>query len=159
MASAGPYASLHLAADRCQHPTTLFFTGWMPFLPPNQQRQTTEGKLSKINQSNGVTGLQLTNVQWTSSHDVLDRRRCNPQALPSTSFTDHTTDLPWQELGTKFQREVPLFFEIAEFPYNTVQDRSNEASTPKTSTIYLVVWYNTDLWQRDRWAWQQHIPC
>jgi len=24
-------------------PTTLFFTGQMPFLPPNQQRQSTEG--------------------------------------------------------------------------------------------------------------------
>ena len=43
--SAGPYASLHLAPDRqpCQYPTTLFFTGRMPFLPPNQQRQSTEG--------------------------------------------------------------------------------------------------------------------
>jgi len=41
VALAGPYASLHLAPDRQphQHPTTLFFTGWMPFLPPNQQRQ------------------------------------------------------------------------------------------------------------------------
>jgi len=41
----GPYASLHLAPDRqpCQHPTTLFFTGPMPFLPPNQQHQSTEG--------------------------------------------------------------------------------------------------------------------
>ena len=41
----GPYASLHLAPDRkpCQYPTTQFFTGWMPFLPPNQQRQSTEG--------------------------------------------------------------------------------------------------------------------
>jgi len=27
-----------------QAPTTLFFTGRMPFLPPNQQRQSTEGK-------------------------------------------------------------------------------------------------------------------
>ena len=26
-----------------QHPTTQFFTGQMPFLPPNQQRQSTEG--------------------------------------------------------------------------------------------------------------------
>ena len=26
-----------------QHPTTQFFTGWMPFLLPNQQRQSTEG--------------------------------------------------------------------------------------------------------------------
>ena len=44
VASAGPYASLHLAPDRQprQHPTTLFFTGQMPFLPPNQHRQSTE---------------------------------------------------------------------------------------------------------------------
>ena len=28
-----------------QHPTTQFFTGRMPFLPPNQQHQSTEGKL------------------------------------------------------------------------------------------------------------------
>ena len=44
MASAGPYASLHLAPDKQahQHPTTV--TGRMPFLPPNQQRQSTEGK-------------------------------------------------------------------------------------------------------------------
>jgi len=37
----------HLAPDRQphQHPTTLvFFTGRMPFLLPNQQRQSTEGK-------------------------------------------------------------------------------------------------------------------
>jgi len=26
-----------------QHPTTQIFAGWMPFLPPNQQRQSTEG--------------------------------------------------------------------------------------------------------------------
>jgi len=47
VASAGPYASLHFAPDRQprQHPITQhsFFTGRMPFLPPNQQRQSTEG--------------------------------------------------------------------------------------------------------------------
>jgi len=45
VASAGPCASLHLAPDRQphQHPTTLFFTGRMPFLLPNQQHQSTEG--------------------------------------------------------------------------------------------------------------------
>jgi len=26
-------------------PPLSFFTGWMPFLPPNQQRQSTEGSL------------------------------------------------------------------------------------------------------------------
>ena len=42
--SSGPYASLHLVPDRQprQHPTTQFFTGRMPFLPPNQQCQYTE---------------------------------------------------------------------------------------------------------------------
>jgi len=45
VASAGSYASLHLATDRQprRHPTTQIFTGRMPFLPPNQQRQSTEG--------------------------------------------------------------------------------------------------------------------
>ena len=33
-------------------PLLCFFTGQMPFLPPNQQRQSTEGNLSKIYQWN-----------------------------------------------------------------------------------------------------------
>jgi len=43
VASAGPYANLHLAPDRLPrlHSTTQFFTGRMPFLLPNQQRQST----------------------------------------------------------------------------------------------------------------------
>ena len=36
-------------------PTTQFFTGRMPFLPPNQQRQITEGKLVP----KGKTSLHL----------------------------------------------------------------------------------------------------
>ena len=31
-----------------QHPTTQFFTGRMPFLPPNQQRQSTEAMIVKM---------------------------------------------------------------------------------------------------------------
>ena len=43
MASAGLNANLHLIPDtwKRQHPNTQFC--WMPFLPPNQQRQRTEG--------------------------------------------------------------------------------------------------------------------
>ena len=46
VASAGPYASLHLGSRQIttQHLTTQFFTGRMPFLPPNEQRQSTEGQ-------------------------------------------------------------------------------------------------------------------
>jgi len=59
VASAGPYASLNLAPDKQphQHPTTLFFTGWMPFLPPNQQRQSTEGKSYKSTKKQYGTDL------------------------------------------------------------------------------------------------------
>jgi len=39
-----------LQADNHAHPTTQFFTGRMPFLPPNQQRQSTEGKALKAKQ-------------------------------------------------------------------------------------------------------------
>ena len=43
--------SLHFAPDRqpCQHPTTQFFTGRMPFLLPNQQRQSTSSYACKLN--------------------------------------------------------------------------------------------------------------
>jgi len=44
MASAGPYASLHLTPDHASTPPLKFFTGRMPFLPPNQQHQSTESK-------------------------------------------------------------------------------------------------------------------
>jgi len=45
VASAGLYASLHLAPGRKprQQSTAQFFTGRMPFLPHNQQRQSIEG--------------------------------------------------------------------------------------------------------------------
>jgi len=41
--------ALSSAPDRQprQHPITHFFTDWMPFLPPNQQRQSTEGTPAK----------------------------------------------------------------------------------------------------------------
>ena len=49
VASAGPYASLHLAPDRyhASTPPLSFFTGRMLFLLPNEQCQSTEGKCAK----------------------------------------------------------------------------------------------------------------
>jgi len=48
VASAGPYAN-HIAPEN-NHASTppLFFTGRMPFLPPNQQRRSTEGDLQQL---------------------------------------------------------------------------------------------------------------
>ena len=51
----------------CQHPTTQFFTGRMPFLPPNQQRQSTEGKWyiwSEVNNFPDVLLTALPSVLW-----------------------------------------------------------------------------------------------
>ena len=42
----------------CQHPTTQFFTGRMPLLPPNQQRQSAEGS----EKWSSVKALQL--IMW-----------------------------------------------------------------------------------------------
>ena len=39
------------------HPTTQFFTGRMPFLPPNQQRQSTEGM--SVKQTAAKSGIKL----------------------------------------------------------------------------------------------------
>ena len=70
VASAGPYTSLHHAPDRQprQHHTTQFFTDRMPFLPPNQQRQSTEGMHFRPN-SRGVNFLKLCS-HGCSSADV-----------------------------------------------------------------------------------------
>jgi len=47
-----PLARLHLNPDNHANiPPLSFFTGWMPFLPPNQQRQSTEGSSKHWRQS------------------------------------------------------------------------------------------------------------
>ena len=70
VASAGSYASLHLTPDRQphQHPTTQFFTDQMPFLPPNQQHQSTEGTDSG-------------NWWWLMICLIGDTRSCGIQSL------------------------------------------------------------------------------
>jgi len=42
-----------------QHPTTQFSTGRMPFLPPNQQRQSTEGKRTEGKALYGAIQIRL----------------------------------------------------------------------------------------------------
>ena len=84
VASAGLYASLHLAPDRQprQYTTTLFFTGRMPFLPPNQQSQSTEGtiyihssvqknlinKLTEIQDHTATLGNLVSKISLKSSN-------------------------------------------------------------------------------------------
>ena len=75
MASAGPYASLHLAPDRQprQHPTTLsFLRPDAHFLLPNQQRQSTEG-ISTEGNNNNISNLIIiaAAIQLTSGHHQI----------------------------------------------------------------------------------------
>ena len=46
-------------------------------------------------------------------------------------LVDNTIDLPWRNFlsafEAKFQREVLLFLEISEFPYNTVVEKNSSA--------------------------------
>jgi len=60
-----------------------FFTGWMPFLPPNQQRQNTEGSenIGHISmcffQCSGVAGL-LKNLCWEFTFETCKEDWGNP---------------------------------------------------------------------------------
>ena len=62
MASAGPYASLHLAQtdNHASTPPLSFFVGRMPFLPINQQRQSAMVSKSRIC---GARGEGLSGVE------------------------------------------------------------------------------------------------
>jgi len=40
-----------LQTDNHASTSPVFFTGWMPFLPPNKQRQSTEGSSSYLEDS------------------------------------------------------------------------------------------------------------
>jgi len=48
-----------------QHFTTQFFTGRMPFLPPNQQRQSTEGTIHLANTAECVVAVYSSQLYRT----------------------------------------------------------------------------------------------
>ena len=94
VASAGPYASLHHAPDRqpCQHLTTQFFTGWMPFLPPNQQRQSTEG-MDNVN-----THTHTFNGPFSETTRVSQYQK----GKTNLDFTEaRDSEWQWHQLGHK----------------------------------------------------------
>jgi len=83
VASAGLYAKSapHPRQPR-QHPTTQFFTGRMPFLPPNQQCQSTEGI------SNTVTNKGISTIPSNMSTNVrIGPPDTSKSILPSSTST------------------------------------------------------------------------
>jgi len=77
-----------------QQTNTQLFTGWMPFLSPNQQCQSTEGKISH-------------------SMDLLTPS--SPGCLPSLSFTTNSSWLPWGRVS------MPLISSLMPVPQMPVK--------------------------------------
>jgi len=70
-------ASLHLTPDRYlwQQPPLNFFTSWMLFLPPNQQRQSTEGRIKSRTSVANITknqGAKKNQSKSVDNHNVID---------------------------------------------------------------------------------------
>jgi len=64
----GPYASLQLTPDRYHASTSLlsFFTGLMPFLPPSQQCQSTEGTVNEYDHKLHLIIYPVSEVHYSS---------------------------------------------------------------------------------------------
>jgi len=77
-----------------QHPTTQFFTGWMPFLPPNQQCQSAEGILTISDISLLVSNVTNRHPIWFWSPELHQHLR-----LYSTCHLNNKTypDLHWHQ--------------------------------------------------------------
>jgi len=63
---------MHIAPDRQprHHPTTQFFTGRLPYLPPNEQRQSTEGKIHHDTDGTYITAYR--NIWMASTNCTND---------------------------------------------------------------------------------------
>ena len=130
VASAGPYASLHLAPDRlpCQHLTTpKFFTGRMPFLPPNQQRQSTEGTstettmplISKLENAHESPEITL----WTYTHPFNGPFSGTIQV---SRYQNGKTNLDF----TEARDSEWLWHQLGHMQVCTLLQTDNHASTP-----------------------------
>jgi len=61
-----------LQTDNHASTPTQFFTGRMPFLPPNQQRQSTEGKKSSISADRNPQQQQKRQEQYNNvSYEIF----------------------------------------------------------------------------------------
>ena len=71
-----------------QHPTTLFFTGRMPFLTPNQQRQSTEGNQGD-NFTTNLLHLHFAGERIFGIREHLARLQTKYMTLSRTLFALH----------------------------------------------------------------------
>ena len=92
MSGSGISWAICKSASRSRQTTTLashhsVFTGRMPFLPPNQQRQSTEGRESK--EQDGLKYLQ-----WTTVGSTMPVRHCRTLTTKSRK-SELSSGTPW----------------------------------------------------------------
>ena len=109
MASAGLYASLHLLPDNDANipPTTQFFTGRMPFLPPNQQRQSTEGMKKVSNEAEWRSGSREFQNDGIATKKYMKQNRKRPLLLKTARQT--ISDVIWLVYNRKVSRCLWVF--------------------------------------------------
>jgi len=92
-----------IRTNQCQPPPSPhFFTGWMPFLPPNQQCQSTDGKHGTINRTikhNIIGSCHLCSLQrvWRHQPAVLGLKlliAISSCELLLHQFTTHSSAMP-----------------------------------------------------------------
>jgi len=98
-------------------PTSNFFTGRMPFLSPNQERQITEGKIYTINCLYLYTVLFVLLMVKSSLHCTIKMKK----ALGET-----------QTLRTACSKALPKIFSPLQTPFPGAQDGQNSISWRRT---------------------------
>jgi len=84
-------------------PPLSFFTGQMPFLPPNQQRQSTEGKTVVIRTVNPyVDPKKLLIHTFVANHVGRFQQTLVPCAKPHTCLDDAESVMSARALSTAF---------------------------------------------------------
>ena len=128
------------------------FTGRMPFLPPNQQRQSTEAIGTNCTTNPQLIAvIELEANGWptcSKQSPRVDRRGCRQQTRPSTSFCWQRDRLAVartfkSRVWDKVPEKVPLL-KILKFPYNTVWDRCKKP--PCQKPIYSSSHFDTILY-------------
>ena len=134
-ASAGSYASLHLTPDRQprQHPTTQFFTGRMPFLPPNQQRQSTEGRPRVIIDSLLASPKTAQVRIYLTYRKISLNRNCTPRKCK------HAVDCYIRLISNYFTKRHATRL-IYRQTVQTLSDGLETQFTPPDTTLSCRVW-------------------
>ena len=126
VASAVLYASLHLIPDNHANiPPLSFFTGQMPFLPPNQQRQSTEGRISTTDwQEIEPVEFEPYRMCHARLPSARHRQRCcehqtaRYHSLYRTRWWSvcHGEIFQMQSLGQSSRGKYPYFWKYPNFP-------------------------------------------